>query len=561
MSIVLTTIVFFEFYSSRVGAGIYSFAKKIPVITVIFLVLSVLLTINSSTITGRVLGKLNIAQTEVSLPWQYTLDVATGTIKDAPLFGAGPNRFATEYLKYKPLIINQSIYWNIEFAQGFGWIPTFIVSSGLIGLLLWGILLVVFCSTGFRALKNSKDDLGRFILSATLFSALFLWIILIIHVPSHAILFLTFIITGLSIATLIHEGNINLINVGTTEIGILRKITPLILTVAIIAVIIWLCFFLKKIVALSYFQSGLSSLNLPNNEGLKKAEENFKRALSLDPIDTYYLALSEVDIIKISTFVTQLQAEFQKSGKNLDAESIAQLTSLIDEARGYTQAAVNFDPSNYYNYIAQSRISEVALSLQIPNAYDQTLLAYTNALKYNPYNPLLYLNIARIEASQNKLADAQRDIGFALQLKQNYLDAIFLLSQIQVNQGQIKEAITSVKIASQINPSNPLIYFQLGLLYYNDKNYTAAIDAFNQAVRLDEQYANARYFLGLSYARVNKISDAIIQFEALSVSNPDNQEVALILSNLRSGRSPFADARPPLDSNPEQRKNLPIKSR
>jgi tetratricopeptide (TPR) repeat protein len=558
MTIILAIIGFFEFHLIHQSS---IFVRRIPFVTIIFIALSVLFTMNGSTITERVLGKLNISQTEVTLPWQYTLDITTGTIKNLPLFGAGSNRFATEYLKYKPLIINQTMYWNTEFAQGFGWIPTFAVTSGLIGLSLWIILILIFCGTGLKALKNSKDDLMKFIISSTFFSALFFWLMLFVYIPSHTILFFTFVFSGLFVAALIQEGNILLINIGAIQTSILRKFTPLVIVLAIVIAVLWLCFFLKKMVALSYFQSGIISLNMPNNTGLQKAEENFKKALAFDRADTYYQALSEVDIIKISLLATQLQAESQKSGKNPKTESVAQLTNLISEARGYIQLAIVYDPTNYYNYIAQSRISEIALSLQIPEAYEQVIMAYNNALKYNPNNPSLYLNMARIEASQNKLADAQRDIGFALQLKPNYLDAIFLLSQIQVNQGQIKDAITSVKVASQINPASPQIFFQLGFLYYNDKNYTLAIDTLNQAIKLDEQYANARYFLGLSYARVNKIADAIIQFEALSVSNPDNKEVALILSNLRSGRSPFTDAKAPLDSKPEQRKNLPIKGK
>ncbi|MDO8430473.1 MAG: tetratricopeptide repeat protein, partial [Candidatus Taylorbacteria bacterium] len=530
-----------------VGMAAYEFFhKKIPVITIILLALSILFTINSAVITDRILGKLNIIQTEVTLPWQLTLDVAAGSIKESPLFGSGPNKFGTQYLKYKPFIVNPTIFWNTEFSNGSGWIPSFSVTGGIVSFLLWIALVVVFCSAGIKALQSSRDDLSKFFISSTFFSALFLWIMTLIYVPSHTILFLTFIWSGLFIATLVHEGVTPLTILGKNEKNILSSLIPLALIIIIAACLLWLCIYLKKVAALSYFQSGISALSLPNNEGLLRAEENFKKALNLDKNDTYYQALSEINIIKIIHLTDQTQAEKDR---------------LVKEAIAYTQSAINLDPTNYYNYIAQARIYEIALSLAMDGAYESVIEAYTNALKYNPYNPALYLNKARIEASQNKLEEAKRDIGLALQLKQNYLDAIFLLSQIQISQGQIKEAITSVQVASQINPGNPLIFFQLGFLYYNDKNYLGAIEALNQAIKLDNKYANAQYFLGLSYARVGKVADAIIQFEALSITNPDNQEVALILSNLRAGKSPFTDAKPPVDSKPEQRKNLPVNER
>ncbi|HEY9583851.1 MAG TPA: tetratricopeptide repeat protein, partial [Candidatus Paceibacterota bacterium] len=265
---------------------------------------------------------------------------------------------------------------------------------------------------------------------------------------------------------------------------------------------------------------------------------------------------SETNILKIRSLVQTSQVQ---AGKAPDAEVVSSISSLIDEAIGYTRSAIAIDPANYYNYVAEARISEVALSLGVPSAYENIKTAYGNAIAYNPYNPSLYLSLARVEASQNKLTEAQGFIGQALQLKQNYTEAIFLLSQIQVTQGKIKDAITSVEVATGINPTNPLLFFQLGLLHYNDKNYTKAVDVLNQAIRLDNSYANARYFLGLSYARLGKTADAIIQFENLAETNPDNAEVALILSNLKSGKSAFADATPPIDNKPEARKTLPIK--
>ena len=75
---------------------------------------------------------------------------------------------------------------------------------------------------------------------------------------------------------------------------------------------------------------------------------------------------------------------------------------------------------------------------------------------------------------------------------------------------------------------------------------------------LSPGYANARYFLGLSYEKLGRVKDAISQFTELKITNPDNKEVSLILSNLKAGRAPFANATPPIDNKPEKRSSLPI---
>ena len=383
----------------------------------------------------------------------------------------------------------------------------------------------------------------------------------LVYVPSHAILLLTFVLSAIFISSLINEGDIKFYTLGNGEGSFFRKITPAIIVALVAIFIIWIIIYTEKIVAIGYFHSGVQALNLPNSTGTDKAEMSFKKALSLDKTDTYYQALSEVDIAKVTDLAKQMQTKAQQSGAAPDQENLKKIGSLIDEAVAYSRSAIAVDSTNYYNYLSEARASEVAVSLQIKNAYENAKNAYASALTYNPYNPSIYLSLARLEVAQNKLADAQKDIGVAIQLKPNYIDAIFLLSQIQVNQGQIKDAITSVQYATKINPNNPLLYFQLGMLYYNDKNYQDAVDSLTQALKFDNKYANAQYFLGLSYVRLNKMADAIAQFESLVATNPDNQEVTLILSNLRKGKSPFNDAPAPIDSKPEKRKSLPIKEK
>ncbi len=148
----------------------------------------------------------------------------------------------------------------------------------------------------------------------------------------------------------------------------------------------------------------------------------------------------------------------------------------------------------------------------------------------------------------------------ALQLKNNYTDAVYLLSQIQVAEGNTADAITSVKFATQLTPNDPTAFFELGLLQYNAGEYSDAVASLSQAVSLSPNYANAQYFLGLSYSKTGDNADAIAQFEQLSKTNPDNADVAGILSNLKGGKSAFANQAPPV-STPEKRTSPPVEGK
>jgi len=154
-------------------------------------------------------------------------------------------------------------------------------------------------------------------------------------------------------------------------------------------------------------------------------------------------------------------------------------------------------------------------------------------------------------------------INQALVERPNYADAMFALAQIQIAEGDLEAATASVEAGTFMTPNNPVAFFQLGILRYSQENYAQAASALERAVALNEQYANARYFLGLSYFWLDRADDAIEQFEFVQASNPDNEEVASILSNMRAGENPFGGGPvqiPPEEPSPDitELESLPI---
>ena len=75
---------------------------------------------------------------------------------------------------------------------------------------------------------------------------------------------------------------------------------------------------------------------------------------------------------------------------------------------------------------------------------------------------------------------------------------------------------------------------------------------------LNENYSNARYFLGLIYDRKGVKDRSIEEFVKIEAINPDNQEVKKILTNLRSGRGALDGIVPPAPP-PERRAETPVR--
>jgi len=122
-------------------------------------------------------------------------------------------------------------------------------------------------------------------------------------------------------------------------------------------------------------------------------------------------------------------------------------------------------------------------------------------------------------------------------------------------EGKTEEAIEKMETAKQLSPFDVGLAFQLGVLYYSDKQFDKAKVEFERAISLNENYSNARYFLGLIYDRENKKSEAISQFEKIAELNPDNEEVKQILANLKAGKEALkgvTPTQPPIEEKPAE---------
>jgi tetratricopeptide (TPR) repeat protein len=531
--------------------------ERIPKLALILMIASVFAYFGHNKIGEVVYKVFKINSIEIGLPWQFTLDIGTGTIKESPLFGSGPNRFTYEFLKYKPSSINSTPFWGVEFKSGVGTIPTLFINQGLLGTVLWLVFLAYIIMLAVNIIRNDKSEgFKKFIIQSSLYITLSLWFINIIYSPSHAVVFITFLFTGILLSQLPKDNKFY--SVSDFKLGsgsLIKKVSALLPFVIILAFVFIGLNYIKKTIAIAYFQRGIAVVtDNQTKDNIDKSEKYFNTALKWDRYDVYYQALTELTNVKISIIIQDL---VRKNTTPTKAE-IDSLAALITQGIEFSKKAIAIDSTNYYNYTSMARVSESVSSLNVNGAYENARGAYTEAIKYNPYNPFLYLSIARLDALKGNFDVSKQNIQRALILKPDYLDAVYLLSQVQTQNREINNAIQSTKVAIQIDPSNPVMFFQLGLLYYNNKNYINAGEAFAKAVSINGQYANAKYFLGLSYAMTGQRQEAIKEFEDLSITNPDNKEVSFILSNLKSGRSPFTDAKPPVDSKPEKRAKLPI---
>src|SRR3989344_2843250 len=95
---------------------------------------------------------LHLGTLDVRPSWRSTLLVGSQVYSHAPLFGSGPGSFGTEWLKYRDASLNSTVFWNLDFPSGIGFIPTSAVTTGAVGVLAWLGLIGLFLFYGVRLL-------------------------------------------------------------------------------------------------------------------------------------------------------------------------------------------------------------------------------------------------------------------------------------------------------------------------------------------------------------------------------------------------------------------------
>ena len=522
----------------------------------IVVVISIIFFFGTNTV-GSVLGKYGIFQLEVRPSWQSTVEVAKASMHKNLFFGSGPNTFSTEWAASKPDAVNSTAFWNTDFNVGFGRVPSLAVTLGLLGLITSGLFLASLVYYGLRAFLASFDDISNnFMVLVSFVASLYLWSFSIFYSTDTALLSLTFVFTGIFLASLARGGVIKNYEFSFFGNPKLSFISVLVIVTLIISVISGGYLLSRKFAALYNFQHGLYSFNNVGN--LEQAEASIKNAISLDEQDIYYRSLAELYLVRLRGVLND-QASLPKEGL------LNQLQAVLSLAAGNAKKATEINGANYLNWMTLGQIGETVVPLKdvVAGSYDLAFSSYSKALSLNPKNPNIYFSLAKLQAAKGDIPKAREYTNQALERKANFTAALFFLSQIEASQGNLSGAIKRAEQAAVFSPDEVGILLQIGFLKYMSKDYSGAVTALKAATNIQSNYSNAKYFLGLSYSKLGQVSNAIKEFEGIKVLNPDSTEIRSILKNLRGGRGALENIVPPRNepNEPEKRSKLPVNER
>lgn len=372
-------------------------------------------------------------------------------------------------------------------------------------------------------MPESRDE--RFVLIATLLLTVLLWFSSFLYTPSITLLILTFLFTGIFVAIGVKTGIVSVRVINLNQTPQIRFVsTTLIVVVTLGALFLgWAGF--NRTVSAFYFKKAVDLSNTAD-VSLTEIESKLDSAIKFSPVDKYYAALSRVNF-------AQAQAAASAT-TGVREENKAIFEKALRNSISAAKLAVSLNPAGYNNWVALGVIYSALVSppLSVEGAYENAQFAYSEARLRNPANPELPLLLAMLELNRGDKETARSFIRKSIVLKEDYANAYFLLAQLEVQAGNTAGAIASVERLAVLMPNNPGLYFELGLLKHSNKDYHGAVEALNLALASAPDYANAKYYLGLTLVQLGRLDEAQTQFEALLLTNPDSGEVRAALEAL-----------------------------
>ena len=213
--------------------------------------------------------------------------------------------------------------------------------------------------------------------------------------------------------------------------------------------------------------------------------------------------------------------------------------NLFDKAIEESQAAQALDPSSMETHRARGIVLLNTQNLELAVAEFQAALAINKNIAD------LHLNLGVAYKLLNKFDLAQEALLASYALNPTDTIALTELSRAYFADGRYAQAAQYAEEASKVDPTNPRLHGNVGIMYYKNEEYNSAIPELALSIRggvtedgvaveglplaygrVEEYY----WYYGFSLARLRRCAEAIPIFQALLTGVPDD-EIAVYNAN------------------------------
>jgi tetratricopeptide (TPR) repeat protein len=275
---------------------------------------------------------------------------------------------------------------------------------------------------------------------------------------------------------------------------------------------------------------------------LDGAEEQFNKALAIDPSNpTAHVGRAMVAINRLQSSSSTIRAQRDNMLKNAEAECRQALSvdpgspdahyylgqalreqGRLDEAASSFQEAIKNDDRMSEAY-AGLGITKLAL-----NSPSEAESAFKQAIQINSGNSTAHYGLARVYQQQMRYDDALKELNTALYQNRNSAPVHLTMGEIYAAQTppNTVAAIKEFQESIRIKPENSDAYLHIADIREARGDIELSISELRSGLELMPDSADLRVRIGDESLRLEKLDDAIKEYQTVMNSQPNNAPAA-----------------------------------
>lgn len=452
-----------------------------------------------------------------SLPPEATLDYKTSFLitKKAifanPVLGSGPATFSYNFSLYRPSAFNKSDYWKIRFDKSFSQFLEILATLGLPAWLSYFLIisLIIYINIILFAKYFKKREpvltSADYNLASALFTAFILLVISQLFFYFNTVLNFSFWFLAALTMAFWQNYNQALFKEKTMDLNktvLFFRIWPLILFFLAGAIFISAGFKIK------FFAADIAAASSSNREA------GLLTAVKLNPYRANYnISLAEFYLNRV-----RLEAAKPKGKENNNF-----IQSNISQSIKAGRLAASAAPNSVKTQETLGMIYRDIVPLTV-GAEIWAEQFFKNSLNFEPTNPVLTAELARIYLNNNDIVKAEEYFIKTLALKPDYYEAKFGLAKVYLKDKKDNLAFKLLnELAEKVMDRE--VFYELGRFYYNNNEIDKAIERFKLALSLSPKHSNSLYSLGIAYEAKGDIKTALKYYRQVLELNQGNEEV------------------------------------
>lgn len=404
----------------------------------------------------------------IAVGWQ----IAVETLKQQPFFGVGAGNYLSAYTKYRPITINTTPLWNQRFQQAPNEFLNEFTETGLLGLL---VLLFLIWKIYDLLRLGTVDGVTAALFTVIL--SLFLFPLNVISMLQLSAL-LTILVLNLKTQSVlrdqVYDATLGVVAFREGLVGVQKTpphdqplsgirhaltglqearhgksagILALIFSAPLLAAGGLSLFLISRAWAAEIiYKQALDAISQNNGT---MAYNRLIQTLTLNPLfDTYHRQYADINLRLANALAGQ---------SKLSDQDRANVSQLVQQAIREAKIAAQLNPTDVRNWEELAAIYRAIINVA-DGARDWTVIAYSEAIRLDPYNPVLRVDVGGVFYNAKDWENAITSFQTAVNIKPDYANGYYNLALAYEQDNRLKEALRAIQATVQHVEANSADY-------------------------------------------------------------------------------------------------------